>query len=144
MRGRKPKPKKAQAANSDAVKIVPTRPKELMGKPVALAEWKRIVIELQSKGLWDKTDRALIMLYCDAFQDFSEAASCVKEHGPLVPDKGGGLKSNPAYRQKRDAADRMARYLGDMGLTAVGAIRVGVNQETDDVFDELLKRRNEA
>jgi P27 family predicted phage terminase small subunit len=146
MRGRKPKVAPDRPAQlSDGMEIeIPTRPKSLMNKAHGLMEWKRIITELHKKGLFTRNDLKMVELYCNAAQDYADRDQDLREHGGLVPDKGGGLKSNPAARMKRDAADQMSRYLSEMGLTAVSAMRLGAESpDPDDEFDQLLNRRTD-
>lgn len=145
MRGRKPKVEPQLSLvpeGADAFEI-PTRPKSLMHKPVGLFEWKRVIVELHKRGLFSRNDLKMVELYCNAAQDYADRDQDLREHGGLVPDKGGGLKSNPAHRMKRDAADQMAKYLAEMGLTAISSVRMGAEApEVDDAFDELINRRS--
>ena len=143
MRGRKPLPKVRPPGERVEVGV-PNRPTQLMGKPAAIREWKRIVPELQRRGLWEDTDEALIVLWCESAHDMSEANDELKKHGRLIEDSKGGLKSNPAARMKKAAADTMVRILAELGLTPSALSR---RRETaggfggDDPLAELLRRR---
>lgn len=122
---------------------MPTRPTQLMGKPAALREWKRIVPELQRRGLWEDTDVSLVVLWCEAAQDFADADAELRKWGSVIADSKGSLKSNPAARQKKASADTMVRILAELGLTPTAlARRDGAVGGGEDALTELLRRRH--
>lgn len=142
MRGRKPNVTAHDGGNVAGIEYKPIkRPTQLMGKPAALGEWKRLSVVLQEKGLWARTDQSIMVAYCESYQDFVDAAQEVKEHGLLIDGDRGGKKSNPAVRMKKAALDTMVRILAELGLTPTGSMRAGSVEPGEDAFDELINRR---
>ena len=137
MRGRKPNVVPGPGAGST---VEVKRPTALMGDKVACAEWRRIVEQLQVRGLWDKCDQALVIAYCEAYSDFVRASNELRLSGIVIMDARGSTKGNPAVRVKKDASDRLVRYLAEMGLTPTGSVRAGGGGELEDELTQLLRK----
>ena len=87
MRGRKPTHLRVLDGNpgdrslhSRHSNAVPTCPAHL--SPIAKAEWKRLVRQLQAVGLLTALDRAVLAGYCQAYGRWVEAERKLKEMPP--------------------------------------------------------------
>lgn len=108
----------------------PRPPADLKGE--ALAEWGRIVPELERLGLLSKLDRAYLVAYCEAWASFDAARAAMVEHGPLVRGRDGGLVKNPAAAVMKDAADMMLKFGSRFGMSPSDRSRLTVPLETPD------------
>ena len=99
---------------------------------LSLAEWGRIVPELDRLGLLTKVDRAYLVAYCEAWATFNAAREAMAEYGPLVAGRDGGLVKNPAAQVMRDAADLMLKFGSRFGLSPSDRTRLSVPSESED------------
>jgi P27 family predicted phage terminase small subunit len=139
--GRPPKPAalKALAGNPgqrpikpepEPTKGAPRAPHDLKGE--ALAEWGRIVPELDALGLLAKVDRAYLVAYCESWASFDQARQEVAERGALVTGRDGYLVKNPAAQIMKDAADMMLKFGSRFGLSPVDRARLTVDKPEED------------
>lgn len=92
-----------------AVGAVPNPPTRLKGE--ALREWKRITPELERLGLLSNLDRAILVLYCSAWQKYVELSE--------------ELEDDPkAFYKWRDAANMAVNYAKELGLTPNARLRM--------------------
>lgn len=106
----------------------PKPPPHLTGE--ALAEWGRIVPELDRIGLLTKVDRAYLIAYCEAWATFDEARQQISRDGILVPGRGGMVR-NPAAFVMKDAADMMLKFGSRFGLSPSDRTRLSVESDDD-------------
>lgn len=102
----------------------PAIPRELQGE--ARAEWRRIVPELEAVGMMAKIDRAVLIRYCVAWQEWIRANHQAQREPLIVIDKSGVRRRNPILLVRAQAqreVDELARLLG---LTPVARLRSGV------------------
>jgi phage terminase small subunit len=90
----------------------PDKP-EIRLSPAAMA-WKAAITAEYDVG--DAAGRLLLNTALQAFDRMSEAGALVAEHGPLVRDKWGQLKPNPACAIERDARGQMMTALKHLNL----------------------------
>lgn len=102
----------------------PRPPASLRGE--ALAEWGRIVPELDSLGLLAKVDRAYLVAYCESWAAFDASREILAEQGPLVTGRDGGLVKNPAAQIMKDSADLMLKFGARFGLSPADRVRLVV------------------
>lgn len=102
----------------------PRPPEWLAGE--ALAEWGRLVPELDKLGLLTKVDRAALVVYCESWATYVAAAQGLEEHGPLVPGREGAVVKNPCAQMMRDAAQTMLQYGGRFGFTPSDRMKLAV------------------
>lgn len=108
----------------------PLPPAQLVGE--ALAEWGRIVPELDRLGLLTVVDRAYLVAYCEAWATFDAARQAIAEYGPLVAGRDGGMVKNPAAQIMKDAADMMLKFGSRFGLSPADRTRLHVPVEADE------------
>lgn len=124
-----PSKKKLSGAEPEPTRGAPRPPSDLKGE--ALAEWGRIVPELDRLGLLTKVDRAYLVAYCEAWSAFNAAREALAEYGPLVAGRDGGMVKNPAAQVMRDAADLMLKFGSRFGLSPSDRTRLSVPTETE-------------
>ena len=125
-----PSTKKLTGPEPEPTRGAPRPPADLKGE--ALAEWGRIVPELDRLGLLTKVDRAYLVAYCEAWATFNAAREAMAEYGPLVAGRDGGLVKNPAAQVMRDAADLMLKFGSRFGLSPSDRTRLSVPSESED------------
>lgn len=146
-RGRKPKPtakkklegnpgkRKLNEQEPQPVVMIPDPPDHFEG--VALDEWTRITLELQTLRLVSNIDRASLVAYCQAWADYVKACDTVEEEGEVITSEKGGLYQNPWVSIKNSAMDRMVRISSEFGMTPSSRSRLKVETPTED--DEIKK-----
>ena len=116
----------------------PRWPKQLKGMAQAEAEWNRILPLLEAMGVLATADRALLVAYCVAWQNFCEAASDVQLSGPTSRTSNGNLVTNPNFSALCKCADQMQRLGREFGLSP--ASRAGVTATDRNDVDEAKAR----
>src|SRR5690349_16316132 len=97
--------------NKDGSAPETTTPKPRQGAPnpphwlkgEALAEWGRVVPELESIGLLSVVDRAALAAYVTSWATFAECAQDIEERGVMVDGRDGNAVKNPSVGMQRDA-----------------------------------------
>jgi P27 family predicted phage terminase small subunit len=125
-----PSKKKLTGSEPAPSRGAPRPPADLKGE--ALAEWGRIVPELDRLGLLTKVDRGYLVVYCEAWATFDQARAAMAEYGALVAGRDGGLVKNPAAQVMRDAADLMIKFGSRFGLSPSDRTRLSVAPESED------------
>lgn len=108
----------------------PKPPADLTGE--ALAEWGRIVPDLDRIHMLAKVDRAYLVVYCRAWGTYCSAVQALEELGPIIPGREGTLVKNPAAQLMRDAADLMLKYGSRFGLSPSDRVKLAVTPADDD------------
>jgi P27 family predicted phage terminase small subunit len=113
---------------------------------VGREEWGRITSELQAAGVLARTDRSILMLYCDAFSRWLQARALLNRHGLTVPSANGTHKSNPAHAVARSAEETMLKALLELGCSpsARNRVRRGGAEPPADRLTEFLRNREEG
>ncbi|MCP9207818.1 phage terminase small subunit P27 family [Streptomyces cucumeris] len=125
-----PSKKRLNGTEPEPTRGAPRPPADLKGE--ALAEWGRIVPELDGLGLLARVDRAYLVAYCEAWATFNAAREAMAEYGPLVAGRDGGLVKNPAAQVMRDAADLMLKFGSRFGLSPSDRTRLSVPSAAED------------
>lgn len=100
----------------------PSPPDDLQNE--GLLEWGRICDELSDAGLLNKADRAIIKLYCDAWQTYTAAQAAVNVSGPVVKYPNGMPGPSPLFNVAEKTAARMEKLLAQLGLTPAARHRL--------------------
>jgi P27 family predicted phage terminase small subunit len=132
----------------------PTRMRELEGRPAgdysvteikpgderpmppawlrdeALAEWGRIVPELERLKVLSKVDRAALVAYCESWSTFVAATLDVQARGIITRGRDGNPVKNPSVAIARDAQNSMRALMKEFGLTP--SARAGWQYPTDE------------
>ena len=111
----------------------PSRPRSLNGE--ALAEWNRIVPELEQMGILAKVDRGILIRYCTLWADWVEVNENIQKTGMLV--KGyRGLARNPLWLVRNDLLAHLADLSRDLVVGPTARLRAGVEHYTPARSDE--------
>lgn len=86
--------------------------------------WNEVVAELDAMGLATRADRHQLHAYIEAIRLHAQASVLVQRAGPLIKDKDGDLRMNPAVRIQREASSTMLMLDREFDLTP--AARVGL------------------
>lgn len=130
--GPKPKPtalKLARGTRRDRVNerepVAPPGRPEAPGflDAVAVAEWERIVPQLEAIGVLSTVDGAALALYCQSFSRMVAAEEKILG-GNLTSATARGVGVSPYVRIARDAAAFCAKMLVEFGLTPSSRSRV--------------------
>jgi P27 family predicted phage terminase small subunit len=121
---------------------IPECPDHLKG--AALAEWKRITVELQKLGILTKIDRAALVAYCTAWGDYVYACTVLNVEDDVIQSLKGGRYQNPWVAIKNGAMDRMVRIAAEFGMTPASRTRVKVEapSEEEEMEGFLFGNRN--
>lgn len=116
-RGETPKPKRG----------APKPPHWLTAE--ALAEWGRIVPELDSIGLLSVVDRAALTAYVCSWATFAECAQDIEWRGVMVEGRDGNHVKNPSVAMQRDALMQIKVWCTEFGLTPSARARMALPSE---------------
>ena len=105
----------------------PTPPHWL--KAEALAEWGRIVPELDSIGLLSVVDRAALTAYVCSWATFVECAEDIEDNGVMIRGRDGNSVKNPAVAMQRDALAQIKTWVTEFGLTPSARARMQLPSE---------------
>ncbi len=124
--------------------VRPERPEVL--DSFGLAEWDRIMPELEELGILARVDGAALALYCSAYSQWVRADLEVHIRGMLVDTGNGGIKANPAVSMAHMARAQMHSILTEFGATPASRSRVktGDAAKDRDALGEFLNRRTNA
>lgn len=114
-----------QATNPNA----PTPPDYLDGE--ALLEWQRVTAELDSKGLLDKTSRAMLTLYVLTWQVAQTCRYVNEEIGVVVEWPNGQPGISPYYKVWLEQSRQAGNFLEKLGLTAPKAVEKADSEELE-------------
>lgn len=142
IRGRKPAPRsrkrvqgKITAAEDEAARSgdlpaapeIPPPPPELGGPKNERARetWKVTAERLWRMGRLPSVSELALLRYCLDAQSFLRNEAKVLSHGDVIPTKNRTLQLSPFLVARNAAADRMARFESEFGLTPSSTMRVG-------------------
>jgi P27 family predicted phage terminase small subunit len=98
----------------------------------AMAEWDRIVPELNRLGVLALVDRAALTTYCAAWSVFVRAEKALQEDD-LVAERraGNGPSKSPGWQIWREAATTVSALAKELFITPSSRLR-SVKPEADD------------
>lgn len=140
VRGRKPKPThlKLLAGNPGKRPLndreakprpkLPPAPRNLSDE--ARREWYRMGKRLVGLGLMTEIDKGALAIYCANWARFIEAEQMLRETSTVVNTPMGPIL-NPYLSIANKATDRMARILGEFGMTPSSRSRIKVADEIE-------------
>lgn len=155
MRGRKPLPSNVHVLNGNPGKRplkdtveekfsseVPEPPTVLEGE--ALAEWNRVVPQLQEAGILKKIDRTALATYCLCFARWLDAEQKVKEMGCFARTATGYTVINPYFKIIEKSIEQMKSLMSEFGMTPSSRVRIrpGSPEEGDDALEAFLNGRS--
>ena len=116
----------------------PRPPQWLSKKPIACDKWYELFGDLQARRLLATIDLDLFALYCDAWQEFSNAAEACDRNGTFFETDKGYVAIHPAKLIRDKSAEtiqRLADRLG-IGVNKRRGLKV-INPETDNDRDPI-------
>lgn len=124
-RPRKPKPAKVKAA------LGKLECPAFLGKE-GKNEWERVTVELDSMGILATADRAALVAYCEAWEEFVALLAKVREEGPVVyTDKNNAIQ-NPVLGAKNKAAERVLKIACQFGMTPAARTKIEATEGNDE------------
>lgn len=105
----------------------PKPPHFLKGE--AMAEWGRVVPELDAIGLLSVVDRAAMTAYCQSWATFVAATEDINERGVMVEGRDDTLVKNPSVQLQRDALANIKIWCTEFGLTPSARARMRLPSE---------------
>jgi P27 family predicted phage terminase small subunit len=146
-RGPAPKPTNLRILHGDEERYInraEPQPREGLPQPPAgldaatRAIWDYIVAELAAMRLATPPDRDQIHAYCEAVSLHAKATVLVHTVGPLMKDKEGYVRTNPAVRVQNTSARTMLLFAREFGLTPAARVHLTAQQIARDDADRLL------
>jgi P27 family predicted phage terminase small subunit len=149
-RGRKPKAtnlKLVGGAQADRIMVPPTPrggkaepPPHLEG--VALAEWERIVAEVEATRVMTPADATALAIYAVCFARWLDALREIQSSGLVVVSDTGVAKANPAVAIASKCEARMQSVLSSFGLDPSSRSRVSPIEDPAeaDPLGEFLRK----
>jgi P27 family predicted phage terminase small subunit len=130
--GGRPAPQRVTASPS-----VPDIPEWLDAE--AVAEWDRVVPELNRLGVLSAVDRATLATYCAAWSRW-KAAEMLLQADDLVAERraGNGPAKHPAWQVWREAATTVAALAKELFLTPSSRLRSVKPGDDDGPEDDIL------
>lgn len=113
----------------------PEAPAWLAGE--ALAEWQRIVPQLEQLDLLKAADRACLATYCETWSRWVDAVAEYKANGlTLINPDSGRIGKNPAVAIAEAAATQLRAFANDFGLSPAGERNLASTPTVDDNTDD--------
>jgi P27 family predicted phage terminase small subunit len=151
-RGRKPKPTEVKKLEGNPGKraLNHKEPKPEIGIPecpphlknAARKEWARVTRELIKLKILTLVDRAALVAYCQAWEDYVNACKELEKEGAVIISDKGGAYQNPWVSIKNSAMDRMVRISSEFGMTPSSRTRIKVEApDEDDAMAKFLSGR---
>ncbi|MFC0041019.1 phage terminase small subunit P27 family [Actinomadura rayongensis] len=146
-RGPAPKPTSLRVLHGEKpYRINTDEPQPAEGLPQPPAEldeagraiWDHVVAELAAMRLAHRADTAALHAYVEAVELHAQASVMVHRAGPLIKDRDGAVRTNPAVRVQREAARTMLTLAREFGLTPASRVHLAVEHVAEDAAARLL------
>lgn len=98
----------------------------------AAAEWRRVVPELDRRGILNKVDRATLTMWCRAWARWVELDRQLEREGATVTGYRGATVKNPAWQLWRESAALLVSLARELGTSPNGRMRMAAPDESDD------------
>ncbi len=103
---------------------IPEPPKIVCGNSEALAEWKRITVELHALGLIAEINRAPLAAYCKAWADWMEAEQHYDSEPKIYKTETGYPVLTPWRSVADKAMERMVKIAVGFGMDPASMSRI--------------------
>jgi len=115
--------------------------------PAGMAEWRRVVPELERAGVLAVVDRGVLVAYCTAWGHMMDAQKLLAKEGAVIKSKRAdtnGPVKHPAWQIYREANRTMLMAAAQLFITpvarlrfpvAAGAAPIGGGRDGGDDFD---------
>lgn len=107
------------------------------------AEWERIKSSLIKAKRWKNRWFQVIVQYCLAWEDLVKARVIIRKEGLVLGKDDEDRVMHPAFRVQKDASDRMADGIKQLGLTPLQEIRMGPTspEEQKSSYDDFRRKK---
>lgn len=120
-----PKKKRAAAPRRNVQALPTTDQKPLTKVPaapvwlgqVAATKWREVAPVIEARGLLEDLDLDALSLYCDSWQQLSEADATIVSEGEFFTTDKGYVGIHPAVLKRRKAIDVIRKLGEQLGLT---------------------------
>ena len=85
--------------------------------PLAAEEWDRIAPDVEAMRTVKAVDSSGLAAYCEAVARLRAATAVAAKAGPLIVDRDGKPRTNPAVRLARDASYEVRMWAREFGFT---------------------------
>lgn len=92
--------------------------------PAGKREWKKQAKQLDSAGLLQVVDGAMLAAYCEAWAEFVEMCEAIKEKGRLMTTSNGNVIQNPLVSIRNRAVERLFRLAQQFGFSPSARVRI--------------------
>ena len=103
------------------------------------AEWRRTGKLLLQAGLMDELDTTALATYCQAYSRWLAAEEQIKENGMIVAAKNGFPVQSPYLAISNKAAQQMAKFMSEFGMTPASRSRLPAKVKEDKPKQQLSK-----
>jgi len=100
---------------------------------VAKAEWHRVSGPLTAAGVATGVDYAVLVAYCQAWEEFVLATKTLNFEGRYIATNVG----HPALVQQRQSMMQIRSYAQELGMTPASRSKVSGNAVADESHDIL-------
>lgn len=106
----------------------------------ARRQWRLVMPVLLQAGLITTTDASTLEAFCEAYQEWKDAARIIAKEGQLVEVPPYGQKAHPAVKILNDARAQCMSYAQRFGLDPASRSRIAAPpaKETKDETKDFL------
>jgi P27 family predicted phage terminase small subunit len=117
------------------VKRLPTW---LINKPKACDKWHELYADLETRQQLDTIDHDLLSLYCDCWQEISDADVLIRSEGEFFTTDKGYIAIHPAKLKRDKAIDRMQKLANKLGIGVGSRKGLKIESTDKDALDDFL------
>ncbi len=133
MRGRRPQLTAIAGGKSAGAKLPPLPAHLPRGMT---AEWRRLIVDLQERKLFDPVMTSAVEAYVTALWLIAECRKAIARDGAFVRTKGMQPKPHPAAGMLSKHMEIAARLAGEFGITPASRSRKSLQGQADDDGDD--------
>ena len=120
---------------------VPSPPEHL--SEVALAEWRRVVPDLEAAGLLTHLDRAALSAYCATWGRVVELERALTTERVVMKTKKGYPVLNPTFTALQSQYKQLMAFLTEFGMTPSSRSRIQVEKPAPESALEAFRRKHQ-
>lgn len=94
--------------------------------------WAWLSEQLSAMGLLRLADRDAMVLYCEAWCQYVDAVTAIRDKGMIVEGCHGNPVLNPAIRVRKEAWAQVNRAISHFGLSPAARVGLRVEQQPKD------------
>lgn len=115
-------------------------PLKLFRDKAARREYKRILPQILDNAIVGDLDRNNLVVYCNAWSEYQELMTELKNESHFVLDERGALVENPKYKSERDAYKQMITAGEKLGMSIasrLNAAALKAKRESDRLQEDF-------